>query len=206
MSYIDYPPLQLAAESYNLEPGPPEVREARASRHPANSLIASLWIDNAGGRPLWPPASFQHATDCLPIKVSLQQVQTGTSIMKFYDLPPQDCSTTHGPMLLTRFTVRSPLAPRIPSHRGTTDRPNKPSYVSSTRPRRSVQSAVRATRRRIATFDQDGTLWVEHPMYTQVMYCFHRVPAAGERETGIETSSRSRPLSPATAKPSGNSP
>lgn len=30
---------------------------------------------------------------------------------------------------------------------------------------------------RIATFDQDGTLWVEHPMYTQVTYCFERVPA-----------------------------
>jgi phosphoglycolate phosphatase-like HAD superfamily hydrolase len=30
---------------------------------------------------------------------------------------------------------------------------------------------------RIATFDQDGTLWVEHPMYTQVVYCFERVPA-----------------------------
>ncbi|HEY7297398.1 MAG TPA: HAD family hydrolase [Xanthobacteraceae bacterium] len=31
---------------------------------------------------------------------------------------------------------------------------------------------------RIATFDQDGTLWVEHPMYTQVVYCLERVPAA----------------------------
>jgi len=29
---------------------------------------------------------------------------------------------------------------------------------------------------RIAAFDQDGTLWVEHPMYTQVMYCLERVP------------------------------
>ena len=29
---------------------------------------------------------------------------------------------------------------------------------------------------RIATFDQDGTLWVEHPMYTQVMYILERVP------------------------------
>ena len=28
---------------------------------------------------------------------------------------------------------------------------------------------------RIATFDQDGTLWVSHPMYTQVMYCLERV-------------------------------
>ena len=30
---------------------------------------------------------------------------------------------------------------------------------------------------RIAAFDQDGTLWVEHPMYSQVVYCFDRVPA-----------------------------
>ena len=30
---------------------------------------------------------------------------------------------------------------------------------------------------RVATFDQDGTLWVEHPIYTQVMYCLDRVPA-----------------------------
>ena len=29
---------------------------------------------------------------------------------------------------------------------------------------------------RIATFDQDGTLWVEHPIYTQLVYCFDRVP------------------------------
>jgi len=31
---------------------------------------------------------------------------------------------------------------------------------------------------RIATFDQDGTLWVEQPIYTQVVYCLDRVPAA----------------------------
>jgi phosphoserine phosphatase len=30
---------------------------------------------------------------------------------------------------------------------------------------------------RIATFDQDGTTWVSHPMYTQIVYCFDRVPA-----------------------------
>jgi phosphoglycolate phosphatase-like HAD superfamily hydrolase len=30
---------------------------------------------------------------------------------------------------------------------------------------------------RIATFDQDGTLWVSHPMYSQVVYCLERVPA-----------------------------
>ena len=30
---------------------------------------------------------------------------------------------------------------------------------------------------RIVTFDQDGTLWVEQPLYTQVIYCLDRVPA-----------------------------
>src|SRR5213593_542957 len=35
---------------------------------------------------------------------------------------------------------------------------------------------------RVATFDQDGTLWVEHPMYTQVMYCLERVPALVEKK------------------------
>jgi len=35
---------------------------------------------------------------------------------------------------------------------------------------------------RIATFDQDGTLWVEHPMYTQVMYCLDRVVALAKHK------------------------
>jgi phosphoglycolate phosphatase-like HAD superfamily hydrolase len=35
---------------------------------------------------------------------------------------------------------------------------------------------------RIATFDQDGTLWVEQPMYTQVMYCLDRVPAVAAKK------------------------
>jgi len=29
--------------------------------------------------------------------------------------------------------------------------------------------------RRIATFDNDGTLWVEYPMYTQALYAFNRI-------------------------------
>jgi len=39
---------------------------------------------------------------------------------------------------------------------------------------------------RIATFDQDGTLWVEHPMYTQVMYCLERVPALVEKKPELK--------------------
>ena len=30
---------------------------------------------------------------------------------------------------------------------------------------------------RIATFDQDGTLWVEHPLYAQAMFALDRVHA-----------------------------
>ena len=39
---------------------------------------------------------------------------------------------------------------------------------------------------RIATFDQDGTLWVEHPIYTQVMYCLDRVPAVVEKKPELK--------------------
>lgn len=56
------------------------------------------------------------------------------------------------------------------------------------RARKTILDFVRATTdhaspkfvpepERIATFDQDGTLWVEHPIYSQVVYCFDRVPA-----------------------------
>jgi phosphoserine phosphatase len=51
--------------------------------------------------------------------------------------------------------------------RATIDR-SSPSYVSP--------------EDRIAVFDQDGTLWVEHPMYTQVVYCLERVPAVAARK------------------------
>jgi phosphoglycolate phosphatase-like HAD superfamily hydrolase len=39
---------------------------------------------------------------------------------------------------------------------------------------------------RIATFDQDGTLWVSHPMYTQVMYCLDRVPVLAEKKPELK--------------------
>jgi phosphoserine phosphatase len=40
---------------------------------------------------------------------------------------------------------------------------------------------------RIATFDQDGTLWVEHPMYTQVLYCLSRVPAVVKEKPELKS-------------------
>jgi phosphoglycolate phosphatase-like HAD superfamily hydrolase len=39
---------------------------------------------------------------------------------------------------------------------------------------------------RIATFDQDGTLWVEHPIYSQVVYCLDRVPSVVEKNPKLK--------------------
>jgi phosphoglycolate phosphatase-like HAD superfamily hydrolase len=47
-------------------------------------------------------------------------------------------------------------------------------FVQATTDRSNPQFI--APEERIATFDQDGTLWVEHPLYTQVVYCLERVP------------------------------
>ena len=46
---------------------------------------------------------------------------------------------------------------------------------------------------RIATFDQDGTLWVEHPMYSQVMYCLERFRRWSRRSRNWPRSRRSAP-------------
>jgi hypothetical protein len=39
---------------------------------------------------------------------------------------------------------------------------------------------------RIATFDQDGTLWVEHPIYSQMMYCLDRVPELAKEKPELK--------------------
>jgi phosphoglycolate phosphatase-like HAD superfamily hydrolase len=39
---------------------------------------------------------------------------------------------------------------------------------------------------RVATFDQDGTLWVEHPIYSQIVYCLDRVPAVVEQKPELK--------------------
>jgi hypothetical protein len=41
-----------------------------------------------------------------------------------------------------------------------------------------------APENRIATFDQDGTTWVEHPIY--MMYCLERVPAVVKEKPALK--------------------
>jgi hypothetical protein len=39
---------------------------------------------------------------------------------------------------------------------------------------------------RIAEFDQDGTLWAKHPVYTQVVYCLDRVGVLAKEKPELE--------------------
>ena len=40
---------------------------------------------------------------------------------------------------------------------------------------------------RIATFDQDGTLWVEHPLYTQAMFALDRLHVLAEENPALKS-------------------
>ena len=72
-------------------------------------------------------------------------------------------------------------------------------FVKATTEKGSPQFV--APEARIATFDQDGTTWVEHPMYTQIVYCLERVPAVVKAKPELaKKSSRLRPCSPATVR------
>jgi phosphoglycolate phosphatase-like HAD superfamily hydrolase len=100
---------------------------------------------------------------------------------------------------ITRRLLVSTLAalPTLPALLTTTARPQAPaSQLPSWNDgpaKQAILDFVRATtdraspnfvppEDRITVFDQDGTLWVEHPMYTQVVYCLDRVPAAVEKK------------------------
>jgi phosphoglycolate phosphatase-like HAD superfamily hydrolase len=77
----------------------------------------------------------------------------------------------------------------LPQKAGAEDAPDPlPSWNDGTA-KRSIIDFVRATTDqsgkdyvspadRIATFDQDGTLWVEHPLYAQAMFALHRIHEA----------------------------
>lgn len=57
-------------------------------------------------------------------------------------------------------------------------------FVQKTTETTSPQFVPQAER--IATFDQDGTLWVSHPMYSQVMYCLDRVRELVEKKPELK--------------------
>ena len=72
--------------------------------------------------------------------------------------------------------------------RGTTGRRSRRSSTSCAPPPTGQSRATSSPEDRIAVFDQDGTLWVEHPMYTQVVYCLDRVPAVVAKKPELKNS------------------
>ncbi len=104
--------------------------------------------------------------------------------------------------LLTLVAVLAfaPSAGRAFGQPSTTDPPNTgdplPSWNDG-RAKNAILTFVRETTQpgtakfvpaedRIVTFDQDGTLWVEHPMYTQVVYCLDRVSAVVKQKPELK--------------------
>jgi phosphoglycolate phosphatase-like HAD superfamily hydrolase len=82
-------------------------------------------------------------------------------------------------VVLSLFLLTAPMraqpADPLPSWN---DGPAKKGIIEFVRMTTNMDSPKFVPReQRIATFDQDGTLWVEHPIYTQVIYCLDRVPA-----------------------------
>ena len=51
---------------------------------------------------------------------------------------------------------------------------------------------------RIATFDNDGTLWAEQPMYFQVMFAFDRIKAMAPQHPEWKETEPFKSVSPAT--------
>jgi phosphoglycolate phosphatase-like HAD superfamily hydrolase len=58
------------------------------------------------------------------------------------------------------------------------------SFVQQTTTRGSAQFV--SLEERIATFDQDGTLWVEQPIYAQVIYCLDRVGVLADEKPELK--------------------
>jgi phosphoglycolate phosphatase-like HAD superfamily hydrolase len=75
----------------------------------------------------------------------------------------------------TRFAAAQPAADPLPSWNEGPAKQTIENFVAKTTTADSPDFVPPAER--IATFDQDGTLWVEHPLYAQVIYCLDRVPA-----------------------------
>ena len=78
------------------------------------------------------------------------------------------------PALFSATTVQAQTAPLSSWNDGSAKQAIL-DFVKATTDRTSESYVPPADR--IATFDQDGTLWVEQPLYTQAMFALYRVHA-----------------------------
>ena len=88
--------------------------------------------------------------------------------------------------LVGAAAVQAQTITRLPPLASWNDGPAKQAILDFVRNTTDPSSSVFVPpEQRIATFDQDGTLWVEHPIYTQVVYCLDRVPDVVKTKTEL---------------------
>ena len=90
------------------------------------------------------------------------------------------------PMLLSvPATAQTATSDPLPSWKDTATKKAITAFVERVTKQGSPNYVPEAER--IATFDNDGTLWVEQPIYSQVVYCLNRVPAVvGEKNPKLK--------------------
>jgi len=97
-----------------------------------------------------------------------------SSISLFLTLIAGGCSTAPAPSTPAAGSAASVTDP-LPSWNEGPAKQAILDFVKSTTDKSSPKFV--ALEDRIATFDQDGTTWVEHPIYSQVLFAFDRVGA-----------------------------
>jgi phosphoglycolate phosphatase-like HAD superfamily hydrolase len=96
-------------------------------------------------------------------------------------------SIVHALLLAAALAVGTPAHAQTDALPSWNDGPAKQAIVAFVKDTTEQGSAKFVPpEERIATFDQDGTLWVEKPMYSQVMYCFDRVGALAEKKPELK--------------------
>jgi hypothetical protein len=104
------------------------------------------------------------------------------------------------PSIVLRFPAQaqSPVSPLASWNEG----PAKAAildFIRTTADRSSANFV--APEDRIATFDQDGTLWVEQPIYTQAVFALDRAHALAPQHPEWQTQDPSRLCLPTTWRP-----
>jgi len=83
------------------------------------------------------------------------------------------CSTVHAPTAAPEDSAASAAADPLPSWNDGAAKKSIIDFVKVTTDKNDPKFV--APENRIATFDQDGTLWTEHPLYTQGMFALARL-------------------------------
>ena len=186
MSYKEFPPLQ-APETYNLDGilkqvqmgKPPERLTTQKSAGRASGALprAAGLACPTRIRARSPAAPYFGQAEEKLDEYHRDAFSLRRRIARCMAIALSDCSPHwQRPRKLWPQTIRLP---------SWNDGPAKQAHhrIRAGHDRQQASPNFVAAEERIATFDQDGTLWVEHPMYTQVMYTASTGPGGRRRRS-----------------------